>query len=74
MNKVYNAEDRELYKSMLPHGSITVIAERIGLSKQAVSQFLNGKTNSKTVENAVLDYIVELKQKRNAKLRKAGLL
>lgn len=67
-------ETQKLYRSMLPHGAMTVIAERAGVTKQAVSQFFAGKSNSKAIEDVTLEYIVELRLERESKLRKAGLL
>lgn len=67
-------ETQKLYRSMLPHGAMTVIAEHAGVTKQAVSQFFAGKSNSKAIEDVTLEYIVELRLERESKLRKAGLL
>ena len=68
------SETLELYSSLLPYGSQKEIAQRAGVTVQSVSLFLSGKTRSKRVEDAVLDYITEISQNRQAKLRKAGLL
>ena len=64
----------EVYKSMLPHGSMSRIAERAGVTRQMVSQYFSGRSHSQRIENAILDYLAETKKERDAKLRKAGLL
>ncbi len=66
--------DREKYKSLLPYGYKAVVAERAGCSRQTVSAFFKGKTNSKKVEDAILDIVAELKEQREVKMRKAGLI
>jgi Bacterial regulatory proteins, lacI family. len=62
------------YKKLIPYGYKSVVAERAGVSRQSVTAFLNGKTCSKKIEDAVLDVLAELKTERENKLRKAGLL
>jgi transcriptional regulator with XRE-family HTH domain len=77
MNVIMNALGQvpiEAYKSMLPHGSMSRIAERAGVTRQTVSQFFSGRIHSRRVESAILDYLAELKNEREIKLRKAGIL
>ncbi len=58
-------------KEKLPHGFGKVIAERAGVNEQAVSKFLNGKTNSWKVEKATLEVIAELNTTRGNVLNPA---
>lgn len=74
MKNLRSKEMRELYRSLLPHGAQVKIAQKLGVTPTAVSQFLQGKHGSERIENAVLDMIAELKAERENKLRKAGLL
>lgn len=69
-----NKETLDLYRSMLMYGDIKKVAERAGVTTMSVHNFLNGKTGSERVENAVLEVIAERREKRNENLRKAGLL
>lgn len=62
------------YKRLIPYGYKSIVAERAGVSKQSVSAFIQGKTCSKRIEDAILDVLAELKAERDEKLRKAGLL
>ena len=64
----------KVYNSMLPHGAKNQIAKRAGVSRQSVNSFFKGKTKSKRIEDATLDYLADLKEERESKLRKAGLL
>lgn len=56
------AKIKEL-ESKLPHGSKKEIAERLGVRQGTVSQFFKGKSNSRRVLQAVVDYILEMEEK-----------
>ncbi|MDL2319907.1 hypothetical protein LJC45_02105 [Alistipes sp. OttesenSCG-928-B03] len=64
----------EVYKSMLPFGAISIIADRAGVSRQSVHAYLSGKSRSQRIEDATLNYLAELRKERKQKLKKAGLL
>ncbi|WP_370860942.1 hypothetical protein [Parabacteroides faecis] len=66
--------DRNKYESLIPYGYKSVIAERSGVTRQTVSAFFKGRTNCKKIEDTILDVIAELKNQKEAKLKKAGLL
>ncbi|MHB8207788.1 helix-turn-helix domain-containing protein [Mucilaginibacter sp.] len=51
-------------KDKIPHGFGKIIAEKAGVNQCSVSKFLNGKTKSWKVENAVIEIIKELEAKR----------
>jgi len=57
--------ERKELKSKVPHGYGDVIAKRAGVTKQAVSEFLNGKNNSVAIELATLEVLAELSEKKN---------
>lgn len=69
-----DAETLALYRSMLPHGAQKEIAQRAGVRDASVCDFLAGRMHSWRIENAVLDYIAEVRADRQAKLKAAGLL
>lgn len=69
-----NKETLDLYRSMLLYGDVKIVAEKAGVTTMSVHNFLNGKTGSRRVENAVLEVIAERRNTRNENLRKAGLL
>lgn len=69
-----DSETLALYRSMLPYGAQKEIAIRIGVREASISDFLAGRLHSWRIENAVLDYIADVRADRQAKLRKAGLL
>ena len=64
--------NRELLKVELPHGYITIIAKKAGVSQPSVSRYLSGKLNSEKIENAVLATIAEIKTKKSKLLKAAG--
>lgn len=74
MKNTVNSETLNRYRSQLPYGTMMLIAQKAGVSRQSVSAFLTGKSYSRNIELATLDIISELKKERETKLRKAGLL
>lgn len=59
-------EDRKIIQSSLPYGSQTEIAQRLGISRITVYQYLIGIRNSERVENAVIEKFKEIKEKENS--------
>jgi len=57
---------RSELKSKVPHGYGQKIADKAGVKKQAVSQFLNGKNDNVEIELAVLEILAELSEKKNS--------
>ncbi|MBD1385724.1 LacI family DNA-binding transcriptional regulator [Mucilaginibacter rigui] len=62
--------ERNELKAKIPHGYGKIIAERAGTTKQAVSQFLNGKSDNVNVEMATLEVLAEINEKRKALLNR----
>jgi transcriptional regulator with XRE-family HTH domain len=60
--------ERNELKAKVPHGYGQRIAVKAGTTKQAVSQFLNGKNDNVDIEMATLEILAELSEKRNALL------
>jgi transcriptional regulator with XRE-family HTH domain len=60
--------ERKELKEKVPHGYGALIAERAGVTKQAVSQFLNGKNDNVSIELATLEILAELSEKKNSLL------
>lgn len=52
-------------KAKVPHGYGKKIAERAKTTPQAVSHFLNGKTDNPEIEIATLEILAELSEKRS---------
>lgn len=67
-------EKLNFYRSSLPYGMINVVANRAGVTGQAVTNYLKGRNGSLRIENVILDVIAELQAERNKRLKKAGLL
>lgn len=58
---------RDKIKMNLPHGAITQIAEKAGVSKGAVTRFLNGSTKSSVkIERAALEFAIQYKKENSA--------
>lgn len=74
MKKSVTNEKLEFYRAMLPYGTIKIVAERAGVTGQAVTNFLNGRNGSYRIENTILDIIAELQAERKERLKKAGIL
>lgn len=53
-------EQRREISARLPHGSRAEIARRLGVSRMAVCAWLNGATNSRRIECAVVEMLVEI--------------
>ena len=64
----------DLYRSKLPHGSISEIAKIANVQQSTVSQFFRGNSKSIKIEYAVLRYIKQLKEEKETLLMEAGLL
>ena len=64
----------QILNMQLPRGYRRIIAQRLGISVTAVSNFLTGRTKNIRIENEVLDVLAELNHERKQKLVKAGLL
>ena len=73
MKKGVNKEKLEVFRSLLPHGSQLEIAKELGISVQAVSQFLKGKSKSEQIEIAILKKIAEVRERKLSLYKKAGL-
>lgn len=58
--------ERSELKAKVPHGYGKKIAEKAGVTKQAVSQFLNGKNDNIDIEIATLEVLAELSDKKKA--------
>lgn len=70
MKKVPTKEKLETYRAMLPYGTLKIVAERVGVTGQAVTNFLNGRNGSVRIENAILDVIAEVEAERNERLKR----
>lgn len=57
--------ERQELKSKVPHGYIEVIADKAGVNRMTVSNFLNGKNDNIKVEIATLEVLAELSEKKN---------
>lgn len=57
--------ERQELKAKVPHGYSKMIAKRAGVKEQAVSQFLNGKTDNVKIELATLEILAELSEKKS---------
>lgn len=55
---------REQLKSKIPHGSAQKIADKAGVNRITVSNFLNGRSDNIAVELACLEVIAEIETKR----------
>jgi len=55
---------RDELRKRLPYGAGKEIAQKLGISSSAVSNFLNGVTNNERIEFAVLEYLIEHEKKR----------
>ncbi|QTE39505.1 hypothetical protein J3L18_10750 [Mucilaginibacter gossypii] len=55
---------REELKSKIPHGYAKMIAEKAGVNRVTVSNFLNGRNDNIMVELAALEVVADVEQKR----------
>jgi predicted transcriptional regulator len=62
--------DRKQLRSMIPHGYVNQIADRVGVSYQSVSQYFAGKLNSEKIENAALEIAAEVKEKKESLIKR----
>lgn len=58
-------EDRKFIKTGLPHGTQTRIAQKLGVSRSCVNQYLSGIRNSTRIENAVVEEFEKVKEERS---------
>ncbi len=56
--------DRKELRKKVPHGYMKKIAERAGVNQVSVSEYFGYKNNSEKIENAVLEVLVELSEKK----------
>lgn len=73
MEKNVNKEILDFYRKSLPHGYKKKIAEELGVSASSIQSFLNGRSRSRQIENAILKTMVGLKEEREDLLKRAGL-
>jgi len=66
-------EQKKMIAGQMPIGYQREIAEKGGVSRACVSNWFTGRTKSRKVEYAVLDYYIEHKMKLEAKMKAAGL-
>lgn len=62
------------YESLLPYGYKSIVAKRANVTPQTVTSFFKGCTRNKRIEDAILEILSELKEERDVRLKKAGLL
>jgi DNA-binding LacI/PurR family transcriptional regulator len=60
--------DRKELKAKVPHGYAKKIAEKAGVNRITVSNWLNGRSDNVSVEMAVLEIVAELSEKKNSLL------
>lgn len=60
--------NRKELRKKVPHGYCKVIAERAGVNISQVSYYFSGKGNSERVENATLELLSELSEKKKSLL------
>lgn len=61
-------------KEQLPQGAQAEIAKRANVHFSLVHRVLNGKSENVDVLNAIADYLTELKQKKEAALKRISSL
>ncbi len=54
-------KSRVALKEALPHGAMTEIAERCGLTKYTISRVVNGQSNNIKAKRAIENYLKELR-------------
>lgn len=52
---------RQEIKKAVPHGYAKAIAVKAGVTQKTVSEYLNGKTNSKKVAEATIEVLKDIK-------------
>lgn len=55
---------REELKSKVPHGSAKIIADKAGVNRITVSNFLNGRSDNKAIEIATLEVVADYEEKK----------
>ncbi|MBX2916428.1 MAG: hypothetical protein KF856_14255 [Cyclobacteriaceae bacterium] len=60
---------RKKMKGMIPQGYCKVIAQKAGVSRKSVSDFLHGRTDSHKVEMAALEVIADLTRQKAILIR-----
>ncbi len=66
--------NRKELRSKIPKGYCKIIADKAGVTNQAVSSYFSAKINSEKVEIAALEVVAQLKQERLKLIGAAGLL
>ena len=66
--------DFKKIKAQLPYGSQTEIAKRANVSLSAVNSALNGHCDNVELLNTIADYIIEVKEKKQAALNRLSSL
>lgn len=62
---------KEEIKIMLPHGALTEVAKRAGVTKSAVTRFFNNKIiSSPKIEKAALEYALKYKKDKQGLINK----
>lgn len=56
--------NRSDLRKKIPYGYCKIIAERAGVNSTQVSNYFSGKGNSERVENATLEVLAELSEKK----------
>lgn len=57
-------DDRKFIRLMLPHGAQTEIANKLGITRSTVNQYLSGIRNSERIEKAIVEKYEEVKKER----------
>jgi transcriptional regulator with XRE-family HTH domain len=60
--------ERQELKTKIPHGYAKLIAEKDGVNRVTVSNWLNGKSDNVSVEIAVLEVVADLSEKKKSLL------
>lgn len=64
--------DRKQLRLMIPHGYVNQISERANVTQQSVSQYFAGRLNSEKIELAALQLAAELKEKKEALIKRVN--
>lgn len=57
---------REQLKAKLPHGSVNKIAQKLGVNRVTVSNWLNGDKENLAIETAVVEFVTDLENRKTA--------
>jgi hypothetical protein len=64
-----NTMTRTKLKKLIPNGYCKVIAERAGVTRKSVSDYLHGRSNSYKIEIATLEVVADLTKKKTELLK-----